>query len=90
MKKTLIVLLCSTLAVACGIGSGGTDAGKKDSATTPATTTTEPAASPSSEKGLELIGAADLAQPVNKLREKISARPYLDVAEKIQEYTQCR
>jgi cytochrome c len=55
MKKSFIILLCSSLAVACGNSNESTE--KKDSA---ATTTTAPSTvSPANEKGLELIGASD-------------------------------
>ncbi len=54
MKKTFIILFCSSLAVACGNSGNSADTEKKDSA---ATKTAETA--PASEKGLELIGASD-------------------------------
>ncbi len=52
MKKTFIILFCSSLAVACG-GNGSSD--KKDSVATSNSSTV----SPNNEKGLELIGASD-------------------------------
>ncbi len=80
MKKTLIVLLCSTLAVACG-NSGDSGAAKKDSAASTPATTTEAAPTAANEKGLELIGAADCTT-CHKLREKNIGPAYSDVAEK--------
>ncbi|HEX4851332.1 MAG TPA: c-type cytochrome [Puia sp.] len=56
MKKVFIILIASSLAVACG--NGGSSEAKKDSAastTTPAASTTSSA----NEKGLELIGSSD-------------------------------
>ncbi|MBS1598544.1 MAG: c-type cytochrome [Bacteroidetes bacterium] len=55
MKKTFIILFCSSLAVACSNSGSSSDTQKKDSSAT--TTTTAPAEADS--KGLELIGASD-------------------------------
>lgn len=54
MKKTLIILFCSSLAVACGNSGNSTETEKKDSSTT-----TAPAPAAADSKGLELIGASD-------------------------------
>ena len=54
MKKTFIILFCTSLAVACGNSGNSAETEKKDST---ATTKTEAAAADS--KGLELIGASD-------------------------------
>ncbi len=79
MKKTLIILLCSSLAMACG-NSGESGTSKKDSAAT--ATTTEPAATSGSEKGLELVIGASDCTTCHKLREKNIGPAYSDVAEK--------
>ncbi|HTQ65971.1 MAG TPA: c-type cytochrome [Puia sp.] len=55
MKKTIIILFCSSLAVACGNSSDNSSAAKKDSS---ATTNTS-VSSAENEKGLELIGSSD-------------------------------
>jgi cytochrome c len=57
MKKTIIILFCSSLAVACGNSSDNSSAGKKDSSAS--TNASAPAAAAADEKGLELIGSSD-------------------------------
>jgi len=84
MKKTFIVLFCSSLAVACGNSGNSSTTEKKDSS---ATTTTPPATSPASEKGLELIGASDCTtcHRLDKAGSGAAIGPaYSEVAEKYQ------
>jgi cytochrome c len=83
MKKTFIILFCSSLAVACG-NSGNSTTEKKDSVTT---TTPAPATSTTNEKGLELIGASDCTtcHRLEKASTGAAIGPaYSDVAEKYQ------
>jgi len=81
MKKTIIILFCSSLAVACGNSNDNKNQGQKDSATTSSDSTSSPASGVANEKGLELIGASDCTT-CHKLREKNIGPAYSDVAEK--------
>ena len=81
MKKTFIVLLCSSLALACGNSTDTKSTEKKEAvpgASDSAATATPGAAD---EKGLELIGSSDCIT-CHKLREKNIGPAYSDVAEK--------
>ena len=85
MKKTFIILFCSSLAVACGNSGDSSKTEKKDSATTSATPA--PAVSAASEKGLELIGASDCTtcHRLEKASTGAAIGPaYSEVAEKYQ------
>ncbi|HXB92319.1 MAG TPA: c-type cytochrome [Puia sp.] len=81
-KKFVIVLSFSLLAAACG-NSGDTKSGSKDSAAS--TSTTSPAATAASDKGLELIGASDCTtcHRINKEDNGVTTGPaYSEVAAK--------
>jgi cytochrome c len=81
MKKTFIILLCSSLAMACGNSTDTKSTEKKDAV--PAATDSSATATPGAadEKGLELIGSSDCIT-CHKLREKNIGPAYSDVAEK--------
>jgi len=84
MKKTLIILLCSSVAFACNNSGESASSEKKDTASavpsSPASTV-----SPASEKGLELIGSSDCTtcHRLDKAGSGASIGPaYSDVAAK--------
>jgi cytochrome c len=81
MKKTMIILFCCSLAVACGNSNDSKGPGQKDSAATSPDSASSPAPGGADEKGLELIGASDCTT-CHKLREKNIGPAYSDVAEK--------
>jgi len=57
MKKTIFIIACTALAIACSNGGDTKTTDKKDTvASTPAATAT---VSPAGEKALELIGSSD-------------------------------
>ena len=82
MKKLIIILSCSVLALACGSNSSDTSA-KKDSAATSGSSAATPSAA--DEKALELIGASDCTT-CHKLGNNSPGTPigpaYSDVAAK--------
>jgi cytochrome c len=82
MKKLIIVLSCSVLALACGSNSSDSSA-KKDSASTSGPSTSSVSAT--DEKALELIGASDCTT-CHKLGNNSPGTPigpaYTDVAAK--------
>jgi cytochrome c len=81
MKKTITILFCCSLAVACGNSNDNKNQGQKDSSTTSSDSTNSQASGVANEKGLELIGASDCTT-CHKLREKNIGPAYSDVAEK--------
>jgi len=81
MKKTLIILFCSSLAIACGNSNDSKGQGQKDSVVAPADSSSSPTSGVAYEKGLELIGASDCTT-CHKLRGKNIGPGYSDVADK--------
>jgi cytochrome c len=81
MKKTIIIIFCSLLAMACGNSNDTKGQGQKDSAATPSDSSSSPTASVANEKGLELIGASD-CMTCHKLTESSTGPAYSAVAEK--------
>jgi cytochrome c len=80
MKKTIIILFCCALAMACGNSDNSKNQAQKDSVASTPDASASSAAIPD-EKGLELIGASDCTT-CHKLREKNIGPAYSDVAEK--------
>jgi cytochrome c len=59
MKRTFILLFCSTLAFACGNSTDKAATQKTDTASSAAASSSSSTVTPAGEKGLELIGASD-------------------------------
>jgi len=84
MKKTFIILFCSSMAVACSNSSNSSATEKKDSAAT-SVTTAPGTVSAANEKGLELIGSSDCTtcHRLDKASSGSAIGPaYSEVAEK--------
>jgi cytochrome c len=81
MKKAIVILLCGSLALACGGSNENKNQGQKDSTAPAVDSSSSSASSAADEKGLELIGSSDCTT-CHKLREKNIGPAYSDVAEK--------
>ena len=66
MKKVIVILSCSVLAIACGNSNSGKSADTKDTAASSSNTASS--SGDASEKALEIIGGSD-CKTCHKLRE---------------------